>query len=130
MKNGIIFSMLLCLILACAKKEGSKILSPQQFKNQIVNETETYQILDLRTDEEVAQGMVPTAEQLDYLEEKFDAKLKKLDKNKTYYIYCRSGNRSGKAMALMTELGFEKVYDMQGGMQAWESAGMEIEMPK
>lgn len=129
MKNGIIFSMLLCLTLACAK-EDTQLLSPQQFKEQVVNETAEYKILDLRTDEEVAQGMVPTAEQLDYLGDKFDAELKKLDKSKTYYIYCRSGNRSGKAMTLMTELGFEKVYDMKGGMQAWEAAGMEIEAPK
>ncbi len=47
-----------------------------------------------------------------------------LDPGEKYVVYCRSGNRSGKATALMTQKGFTTVADVDGGIVAWEAAGL------
>ena len=57
-------------------------------------------------------------------------KLKQLDKNKTYLLYCRSGNRSGKTLKVMKKLGFKSAYNMQGGMKAWIRANYPVSAPK
>jgi len=126
MRNALIISLLFFSNSACSAQVENK-LTPEVFKMQIENETDLYQILDLRTDDEIAQGKVPGAEQLDFFGEDFDANLNELNKEATYYIYCRSGNRSGKTYAKMKSLGFEKVYDMEGGMNAWKAKGFETE---
>jgi phage shock protein E len=46
-----------------------------------------------------------------------------LDKNATYAVYCRSGNRSGTALEQMTAAGFTHVYDLAGGIGTWQSMG-------
>ena len=58
----------------------------------------------------------------------FKAGLAKLDKNKPYGVYCRSGHRSGNAMKMMHEMGFKKVYNLKGGMKGWLKAGYESEV--
>lgn len=78
-------------------------------------------ILDVRTPEETAEGMIEGAEQLDYNADNFEAEIEKLDKEKTYLVYCRSGNRSGKACALMAEKGFKNLYNMKGGYRLFSA---------
>ena len=81
-------------------------------------------IIDVRTPEEYASGHIEKAINLDYYSETFADELDKLDKDKTYLIYCRSANRSGKALDMMAELGFAEVYNMLGGMAQWEAVGL------
>ena len=81
-------------------------------------------IIDVRTPEEYASGHIEKAINLDYYSETFADELDKLDKDKTYLIYCRSANRSGKALDMMAELGFAEVYNMLGGMVQWERTGL------
>lgn len=81
-------------------------------------------ILDVRTAEEYAGGRIEKAVNLDYYSETFANELDNLDKDKIYLIYCRSGNRSGKALDIMEELGFAEVYNMLGGMIRWEAVGL------
>lgn len=50
--------------------------------------------------------------------------LEALDKDKSYFVYCQTGNRSSKATELMHSLGFKHVHDIQGGMTAWQGAGL------
>lgn len=77
-------------------------------------------VLDVRTDDEVADGIIPNAIHLDiYKGQEFIDALEDLDKSKSYYVYCRSGNRSGQACQIMEELGFEKAYNLEGGMLQW-----------
>ena len=83
-------------------------------------------ILDVRTPEEFANGYIENAINLDYYSDTFRDELNKLDKNKTYLIYCRSGNRSGKALNIMEELNFREVYNMMGGIIQWEAEGFPI----
>ena len=80
--------------------------------------------IDVRTPEEFAEGHVEKAINIDYYSETFRDELNNLDKNKTYLVYCRSGNRSGNALNIMAELNFRKVYNMSGGIIAWNAEGL------
>lgn len=85
-------------------------------------------ILDVRTDHEVADGIIPNAIHLDiYKAQEFMSEIEDLDKSKNYYVYCRSGNRSGQACQIMEGLGFENAYNLQGGMQDWTGEVVDFE---
>ncbi|MEY8019697.1 rhodanese-like domain-containing protein [Muriicola sp. SD30] len=78
-------------------------------------------ILDVRTPEEIEEGIIKDAMHIDiYTGQAFVDELQKLDKSKNYYVYCRSGNRSGQACAIMNSLGFDNAYNLQGGVLEWE----------
>ena len=78
-------------------------------------------ILDVRTPEEFLGEYIENAINLDYYSDTFRNDLDKLDKNKTYLIYCRSGRRSENALNIMKELDFKEVYNMFGGINRWKS---------
>lgn len=80
-------------------------------------------ILDVRTPEEFADGHLEGAVMLDFHEPDFADRLADLDPDVPYLLYCRSGNRSGQTAALMKELGFVDVADVDGGIIAWGAAG-------
>ena len=107
-----------------APSDGIIVLAPQAFIDQAKADT-TSILLDVRTQKEYAEGHLAGAQQLDYLNpEVFDAGISKLDKSRTYYIYCRSGNLD--ACKKMQKQGF-KVYDMEGGILNWTKLGMPVE---
>ncbi|MFQ5997186.1 MAG: rhodanese-like domain-containing protein [Dehalococcoidales bacterium] len=83
-------------------------------------------IIDVRTPEEYAEGHIEKAINLDFYSETFAAELDKLDKDKTYLIYCRTANRSGQALDMMAELGFIEVYNMLGGTLRWKAVGLPL----
>ena len=83
-------------------------------------------ILDVRQPSEFAEGHIEGAVNLDWLdEEAFKEGVAKLDKAKTYYIYCRSGRRSNAAAEKMQSDGF-KVYDLKGGIKQWKAHGKPV----
>ena len=74
-------------------------------------------MLDVRTEEECAQGMIESSINIDiYKSPEFVAAIEALDKSKNYYVYCRSAVRSVKACAIMNELGIESAYNPLGGI--------------
>lgn len=77
-------------------------------------------ILDVRTPEEVAEGKISNALEIDYRGENFEEKIKALDKSDSYIVYCRSGKRSAESSTIMAKLGFTNVHNMEGGILAWE----------
>jgi|TARA_B110000977_G_scaffold96801_1_gene127599 phage shock protein E len=77
------------------------------------------QVIDVRTPEEYALGYIDGAILIDYKASDFQASISALNRNVTYLIYCRSGNRSGKASIIMDSLGFKKIYDLKGGYMNW-----------
>jgi len=89
-------------------------------------DNENFVILDVRTLEEYADGHIAKAINLDYNSETFRDELGKLDKSKTYLVYCRSGRRSAGARDMMKELSFKTVYHMTGGILEWEAAGLPL----
>ncbi len=89
-------------------------------------DNQSFIIIDVRTPEEFANEHIENALNLDYYSEKFRDELNKLDKEKTYLIYCRSGNRSGKALSIMKELAFREVYNMLGGVIQRKAEGYPL----
>ena len=88
-----------------------------------------FAILDVRTPEEVADGYIEGAVNIDFYEDDFRDQLDRLDRDKTYVIYCRSGGRSGSARDTMRELGFAEVHNILGGMNDWRAAGLPVAVP-
>ena len=95
-------------------------LEPLSFKIAIENTPDAI-VLDVRTPREVAEGMIGEAMVIDYRMRDFSKKVTSLDKNKTYFVYCKSGNRSAKTCMLMRNSGFERVNNLKGGWNAWEA---------
>lgn len=84
-------------------------------------------VIDVRTSREYNNGHLKIADHnYDFLSGEFTKNLANLDKNQTYYLYCASGNRSGKAAKLMSENGFENVYNI-GGYNSLVQSGLESE---
>ncbi|WP_088342300.1 rhodanese-like domain-containing protein [Robiginitalea sediminis] len=95
-------------------------LTQEQWAAQLQGDADAV-ILDVRTEEEVEDGIIPGAIHIDfYMGAGFLEEIEKLDKSKSYYVYCRSGNRSGQACALMNSRGFERAFNLKGGMLEWE----------
>ena len=95
-------------------------LSQEQWAQQLEADDNAF-ILDVRTEEEVEDGYIPNMKNLNIFKgQAFIYELEALDKNKNYYIYCRSGGRSGQACAIMNQMGFENAYNLLGGFQEWD----------
>lgn len=86
-------------------------------------------IIDVRSLQELGSGYVEGAINIDYYSSDFKFKLDALDKDKTYLIYCRSGNRSGKTLKIMKGLNFKKVYNLIGGVGALNRYGYILVEP-
>ncbi len=93
-------------------------LSAQSFEKRIAADRHAV-VLDVRTPSEVRKGHIPNALNIDINALDFDEKTDKLDPEKSYYIYCRSGKRSVLACLKMHDKGFEKIHNLNGGILAW-----------
>lgn len=97
-----------------------KDLTVPQWKETIAQDPNAV-ILDVRTQEEVEDGMIADATHIDiYLGQGFLDEVDKLDKEKNYYVYCRSGARSVQACTLMKQRGINNTYNLLGGYMAWD----------
>ena len=81
-------------------------------------------VLDVRTPGEFAQGHLEGAVLVDYRSPGFREEMAGLEKTKTYLVYCRTGNRSARAMGIMGELGFRSIYNLEGGIKRWLEEGL------
>ncbi len=80
-------------------------------------------IIDVRTADEFAEIRIPNAINIDIFKgQGFIYQIDELDKNKSYFVYCRSGARSENACKIMQQLGFEKAYNLVGGIIDWQGA--------
>lgn len=80
------------------------------------------QLLDVRTPAEWNEGIIEGAIMANIYDADFEAQLAKLDKEKPVAVYCKSGGRSGQAMDKMKQMGFKEVYNLNGGIGAWNAA--------
>jgi len=97
-------------------------LSQQEWANQLEQDDNAV-IIDVRTPEEWAEGIIPNALQIDiYQGQGFIYKIDELDKSKNYYVYCKAGGRSAQACSIMNQLGFENTYNLVGGFMQWSGA--------
>lgn len=122
-----LFSLLMATALfSCNAQQGEKSatnsfsdVSNAQAKELMAN-TPDLQIIDVRTDGEVAQGIIEGAEQVDMSKPEFEQQLEELDKNKPVLVYCASGGRSKRAQNLMQEMGFKEVHNLEKGYSNWK----------
>ncbi len=83
-------------------------------------------ILDVRTKNEFNEGHIANSINIDFQSDTFLNEISKLDKSKTYAVYCRSGNRSGQAVSKMTNEEFISLYNLNGGVIDWAGAGYPL----
>lgn len=76
-------------------------------------------IIDVRTPGEWYEGVIPGAELINVMDPTFADRVNDMDRDKEYYVYCRSGNRSGMVASFMAQRGFTKVYNLQSGIMSW-----------
>lgn len=95
-------------------------LSQQEWAEQLQNDPNAV-VIDVRTEEEFAEGILPNAINLDiYKGQGFIYKVEELDKTKNYYVYCKAGGRSQQACTLMNQMGIENAYNLTGGIMNWK----------
>ena len=119
------------VIVSCngQSSKNIKIVDPVSFTKEIEN-TSNAQILDVRTPEEFAIEHLQKAENVNWLSADFATNTTKYDKSKPIFVYCMSGGRSKKAAEKLSELGFTKIYELQGGIMKWNAAGLSVPSDK
>ena len=141
MKFTISYFLILLLVLSCNTKNqeqtdqfGSenqdgfiKTIDAVTFKNLM--ESGKGIVLDVRTKEEVAQGVIPETQIIDIYDPDFSDKIKSLPKEKEIYVYCTSGVRSMMAAKILQSNGFDRVYNLRGGIIEWQTNRFPIERP-
>jgi len=101
-------------------------IAPQQFSQDL--KKGGYALIDVRTIDEYNAGHIKGSQQSDYYQTQvFTTFLGSLDKTKKYLLYCRTGVRSALVMQMMRDMGFANVSDLQGGYNAWTTAGLPVE---
>ena len=121
---------ILVLILLCfgfgVMAQTTKNVDAETFK-KMIDENKSI-LIDLRTSDEInSKGMIKGAKQIDFLAKDAEVVIGKLDKKKTYLIYCAGGGRSGDCAELMQKLGFKEVVNLEKGFDDWKRKGFEIE---
>lgn len=127
MKKLIILTFVL-LHIAYVSAQEKKLLSPQEFSKKIDASTNdpSIVILDVRTVDEFNTGHIDGALVVDYRSDDFSKKIKNLDPNKEYLIYCRSGVRSSQAIDSLKLLGFNHLVELEGGINAWKQNKLPV----
>lgn len=112
-------------LIACGNT-GGKVnnLSVADFATKISDSSVV--LMDVRTPGEFASGHIAGATNLDFESGVFDQEIQKLDKSKVYAVYCRSGNRSGQATAIMAKDGFKAIFNLDGGIINWSTSGRAL----
>lgn len=126
MKFRLLFFVALSIAISSCNGQPSKNIeniAPEAFAKKL-NETPNAQILDVRTPEEYASEHIDNAVNINWLANDFVSNTGKLDQSKPVFVYCKSGARSAKAAAKLGELGFKKIYQLDGGILKWNAAGL------
>lgn len=114
------------LVLAgCSSNKGAITnMNSSDFSNKI--QEPGVVVLDVRTPSEFAQGHISGAMNIDVEAASFNSEIAKLDKTKTYAVYCHSGRRSAIATTAMAGAGFEHIFNLQNGLTEWMAHGMMV----
>ena len=121
-------SLFLILGVSCQSQNSKEKLSPKEFHDKMYVMPESV-LIDVRSPDEFKDGSIPHAININYNDAQFESSIKKLDANKTYFVYCLSGGRSASAVAFMRDNGFKNVYELKGGIMAWQKNNFEITSP-
>jgi len=85
-----------------------------------------FMIIDVRSEREFLEDHIENAVLIPNNSPDLEKVLSELDKDKTYLLYCLVGARSSSMLGKMRKLGFEKIYNLDGGIMNWKGAGYEV----
>ena len=118
MKSLIFIFLTSLLVINCTEVQEVNTITTLELKKLLSKDK--IQLIDVRTQREVKQGLIETALFIDFFDKDFLTKVNRaVNKKRSVYLYCRSGNRSGKATKMLLENGFE-VYNVIGGYTKWK----------
>ena len=124
MLMGICF--LLSSLFSCQQSKGNVKTVPGKEVASLIEDA-SVQRLDVRTMAEYSEGHIPGTININVLDDSFAVMADStLQKDKPVALYCRSGKRSKKAAAILSEKGY-KVYELDKGFHAWQEAGEKVE---
>jgi len=112
------------LLAGCSSSSSAVDLGVKEFSAKVAEAGVI--TLDVRTPGEFMGGFIQGAQNIDFQSGNFENEIAALDKNATYAVYCRSGNRSGQAVKVMHDAGFHNVYNLKGGVIDWTNAGLPL----
>jgi len=124
--------VLICFFSCQSQNNNASIANEQDYKlapiafQKKINSTKDAVVMDVRTPDEFTSGALANAVNVDFSDKYFETRVKDMDVNKAYFVYCLSGGRSGNAAAFMRKNGFKNVYEMAGGMLAWNKSGLPV----
>ena len=119
-----VVSVVFILMSSCTIGQTKNDIELAEFEKKMASEK--YLLVDVRTAEEFAEGHIEGALNIDYFSATFSDDISKVGFEIPVLLYCRSGNRSGKAMKIMKELGFKEVYNLEGGIKGWISSNNPV----
>ena len=115
------------------KATGERVAKEERVTNVTVAEAKALLarkdapvVIDIRTAKEFQKGHLAGAKKIDFRSKNFREELAKLDRDESYLLYCHSGWRSKRSLAIWKELGFRKVYHLDCGTQGWEKEKGEM----
>ena len=124
MKKVIALIGSILLLAGCSNSSSAVDLGVKEFSAKVAEAGVI--TLDVRTPGEFLGGYIDGAKNIDFQSGNFENEIAALDKNATYAVYCRSGNRSGQAVKVMHDAGFHNVYNLNGGVIDWANAGLPL----
>ena len=124
MKKLISVLSVVLLLAGCSTSSTSSDLTATEFSNKV---TESGVItLDVRTPGEFMAGHIQGAINIDVEGTEFETEIAKLDKSQTYAVYCQSGRRSSIAVETMQSAGFNKLFNLDNGIQDWQAQNLPV----
>ncbi|MGM5470597.1 rhodanese-like domain-containing protein [Flavobacteriaceae bacterium LMO-SS05] len=126
-KSIFILGLVMFLVTMSCKnevQEGVKLVTPAEMQD--ILELDDVQLVDVRTPDEYKDGHIENSQNIDYNSPTFDEDINKLDKTKPVILYCGSGKRSAKCSIKLIAAGFEKIYELEGGITEWKYKGLDI----
>ncbi len=107
--------------------EKKRSEAPPDECQRVIEETEGCRFLDVRTPSESAQGHLEDAVTIDVYAPDFRSRLEKLDCDRPYVAHCKRGLRGAKAMEILRQAGFARVYNISGGFDSWAAGGHPVQ---
>lgn len=125
----LLVALLPFMLVACTSNDKSETTNGEVISERLdaksfhkmLSENPKAQLVDVRTPEEYNSGHIENSQNLNIYDSNFDKEISKLDKSKPVFLYCRSGGRSSSAASKLVSLGFTEIYDLEGGVTAWNA---------
>lgn len=125
-KNKLTLFIIILVYSGCVSSADDVLtLKPKTFKTKVINHV-SVQLVDIRTPEEFYSGHIENAININYFSEQFKDSISLLQTKIPVYIYCRSGKRSSKSVKVFKAVGFDSIYQLNGGLLNWKKSGFKI----